>query len=131
MTDGWTDGRADGGLGRTLLWGGRRLGRRGGGGGGRGGALQGAQSLAEPGVLGRLDLVHQDSTLVLQLLSGQEERSEVRGQHRTAWRRWKDEERVRRRRKKRRTLFSLLLSVGGALNIFIQLVIMEFIVEQS
>lgn len=75
-TDREMDGRADGDLGRTLLWGGRRLGRRGGGGGG-GGALQGAQSLAEPGVLGRLDLVHQDSTLVLQLLSGPEERSEV------------------------------------------------------
>lgn len=65
------DGRADGGLGRTLLRGGRRLGR-----GGRG-ALQGTQSLAEPGVLGRLDLVHQDSALVLQLLSGPGERSEV------------------------------------------------------
>lgn len=43
-----------------------------GGGGGLGGAargaLQGAQGLAEPGIFGRLDLVHQDAPLVLQLL---------------------------------------------------------------
>lgn len=54
------------GLGRTLLWRGRGLGRGAGGRGGR--ALQGAQSLAEPRVLGCLDLVHQDSPLVLELL---------------------------------------------------------------
>lgn len=77
QTDGKKDGWMDGGLGRTLLWGGRRLGRRGGGGRWGGGAFQGAQSLAEPRVLGRLDLIHQDSTLVLQLLSDPEERSEV------------------------------------------------------
>lgn len=71
----------DSGLGWTLLWGGWCLGRRRGGGRRGGGALQGAQSLAEPGVLGRLDLVHQDPTLVLQLLSGPEERSEVSTGH--------------------------------------------------
>lgn len=54
------------GLGRTLLWRGRGLGRGAGGRGGR--ALQGAQSFAEPRVLGCLDLVHQDSPLVLELL---------------------------------------------------------------
>lgn len=61
-------GGNDSSLGRAILGGrgGLRLGA--GGGGGRGGALQGAQGLAEPGVLGCLDLVHQDSPLVLQLL---------------------------------------------------------------
>lgn len=61
-TEGWREGR----LGRALLWRGRGLGRGAGGRGSR--ALQGAQSLAEPRVLGRLDLVHQDSPLVLELL---------------------------------------------------------------
>lgn len=62
------DGVADGRLGGTLLWGGRGLGRGAGGGRGGGGTFQGTQSLAEPGVFRCLDLVHQDATLVLQLL---------------------------------------------------------------
>ena len=53
-------------LGRTFLWRRGGLGRRASGRGGR--ALQGSQSLAEPRVLGRLDLVHQDSPLMLELL---------------------------------------------------------------
>lgn len=70
-------------LGRAFLW------RRGGlgcwAGGRRGRALQGSQSLAEPRVLGRLDLIHQDSSLVLELLqSNKRSREESAG---GAWRR--------------------------------------------
>lgn len=67
-------GVGDGHLGGTLLWGGRGLGRGAGGGRGGGGTFQGTQSLAEPGVLRCLDLVHQDATLVLQLLEGCQEK---------------------------------------------------------
>lgn len=56
----------EGPLGGALLWGGGGLGCGAGGRGGR--ALQGAQSLAEPRVLCRLDLIHQNSALVLELL---------------------------------------------------------------
>lgn len=52
------------GLRGPLFGGGRGLGL----GGAAPGAFQGAQGLTEPGVFGRLDLVHQDAPLVLQLL---------------------------------------------------------------
>lgn len=65
----------EGSLGGALLWRGRGLGRGAGGGGSR--ALQGAQSLAEPRVLGCLDLVHQDSPLVLELLQSDKRSTEV------------------------------------------------------
>lgn len=58
----WKEGH----LGRTLLWRGWGLGRGARGRGGR--ALQRAQSLAEPRVLGCLNLIHQDAPLVLELL---------------------------------------------------------------
>lgn len=74
-----TEGQEEALLGRALLGGGWCLCHRGGGGRGGSGTLQGAQSFAEPGVFGGLDLVHQDSPLVLQLLQGREEEEEEEG----------------------------------------------------
>lgn len=69
----------DGHLGGAFLWRGRSLGCGAGGWGGR--ALQRAQSFAEPRVLGCLDLVHQDSPLVLKLLQRNETNRRFKKKH--------------------------------------------------